>query len=93
MFFIEAQLMWASQVDQWVKNPPTVQETRVQSLGWEDSSGEFHVQRRLASYNPWGCKELDVTEVTWHTLISPLLPFLLNMYFLMCHLNFSSMTF
>ena len=23
-----------------VKNPPTMQETRVQSLGWEDSPGE-----------------------------------------------------
>ena len=31
--------MWASQVDQWVKNLPAVQEARetwVQSLGWED---------------------------------------------------------
>ena len=24
--------------------------------------GEFHGQRRLASYSPWGCKELDTTE-------------------------------
>ena len=25
-----------SQVAQWVKNPPAMQETQVQSLGWED---------------------------------------------------------
>ena len=28
--------MWAFLVAQLVKNPPTMQETRVQSLGWED---------------------------------------------------------
>ena len=31
--------IWASQVAQWVKNPPPMQETQetwVQSLGWED---------------------------------------------------------
>ena len=24
--------------------------------------GEFHGQRNLAGYSPWGCKELDTTE-------------------------------
>ena len=24
--------------------------------------GEFHGQRRLVGYNPWGCKESDTTE-------------------------------
>ena len=24
--------------------------------------GKFHVQRSLAGYSPWGCKELDMTE-------------------------------
>ena len=24
--------------------------------------GEFHEQRSLAGYTPWGCKELDMTE-------------------------------
>ena len=50
------------------------QETRVQSLGWEDpleegmetlSSillGEFHGQRSLVGWSPWGYKELDTTE-------------------------------
>ena len=26
--------------------------------------GEAHGQRSLAGYSPWGCKELDMTEVT-----------------------------
>ena len=25
-----------------------------------------HGQRSLVDYSPWGCKELDMTEVTWH---------------------------
>ena len=25
--------------------------------------GEFHGQRSLAGYTPWGCKELDTTEL------------------------------
>ena len=29
--------------------------------------GESHGQRSLASYNPWGCKERDMTEATEHT--------------------------
>ena len=29
-------VFWASLVTQTVKNPPTMQETRVRSLGWED---------------------------------------------------------
>ena len=28
--------------------------------------GEFHGQRSLVDYSPWGCKELDTTEVTEH---------------------------
>ena len=24
--------------------------------------GEFHEQRSLAGYSPWGCKDLDMTE-------------------------------
>ena len=45
----------------------------VQSLGWEDPwrkeqltttvwPREFHRQRSLAGYSPWGRKELDTTE-------------------------------
>ena len=57
-----------------VKNLPAVQETWVQSLGWEDSlEGEmathssilawrFHGQRSRMGYSPWEPKELDMTE-------------------------------
>ena len=57
-----------------VKNLPAVWETQVQSLGWEDPlerewlptpvflPGEFHGQRRLGGYSPWGRKESDMTE-------------------------------
>ena len=34
------QFSWAFLVAQLVKNPPVMQETWVQSLGWEDSPGE-----------------------------------------------------
>ena len=55
-----------------------VQETQVQSLGWEVRRrrewlpipvflpGEFHGQRSLVGYHSWGHKELDTTE--WLTL-------------------------
>ena len=29
-------------------------------------SGEPHGQRSLKSYSPWGGKESDTTEATWH---------------------------
>ena len=31
--------------------------------------GEFHGQRGLVGYGPWGHKELDRTEETQHTLV------------------------
>ena len=64
----------ASMVAQTVKNPPAMQETSVQSLGWEDlleegmathSSiipGKSHGQKSLEDYSPWGRKELDEIE-------------------------------
>ena len=63
------QYSWASLVAQLAKNPPSLWETWVQSLGWEDPwrrerlptpvfrPGEFH-----GLYSPWGRKELDTTE-------------------------------
>ena len=54
---------------QLVKNPPAMQKTWVQFLGWEDPlekeklptpvfwPGEFH-----GLYSPRGCKETDTTE-------------------------------
>ena len=59
---------------QMVKNLPAMQETRVRFLGWEDPlekkwlptpvflPGEFHRQRSLEGYSPWGCKESDTME-------------------------------
>ena len=51
------------------KESPTLQETWVRFLGWEDPPekeiatppvffpGEFHGQRSLVGYNPWGHKK------------------------------------
>ena len=58
------QYSWASHMAQQVKNPPAMQETWVQTLGWEDPQRrewlptpiflprEFHGQRILESYSP-----------------------------------------
>ena len=57
-----------------VKHLPTVQETWVQSLGWEDLlekgmathssilAWKSHGWRSLVGYSPWGHKESDLTE-------------------------------
>ena len=67
-------MRWASPVAQTVKNLPAMWETQVQFLGQEDLllrkwkptlvflPGEFHGQRNLVGRNPWGHKELDMTE-------------------------------
>ena len=56
------------------KNPPAMQETRVQSLHEEDPlekgmatpssilAWRIHVQRSLAGYSPWGLKESDTAK-------------------------------
>ena len=58
----------ASLVAQTVKRLPTIRETRVQSLGWEDrlekemaTHSSIH-SRSLVGYSPWGHKESDTTE-------------------------------
>ena len=62
---------WASLLAQTIKKLPAMQDTRVSSLGQEDPlekemsinfPGESHRQRSLASYSPWGQKELDMIE-------------------------------
>ena len=57
-----------------VKNLPAMQETSVQSLGWEDPLEEgmathssilawtIPMERSLVGYSPWGHKESDTTE-------------------------------
>ena len=66
--------MWASLVVQMVKHLPTVQETRVRSLGREDPPEkemathssilpvESHGWRSLVGYSLRGHKESDTTE-------------------------------
>ena len=68
------QYFWAALVAQMVKNLTPVWETWVQSLCWEDPlekgkvtipvflTGEFHGQRSLAGYSPWGPKESETVE-------------------------------
>ena len=65
---------WVSLVARMVNNLPAVEETQVRSLSQEDPleeerathshilPGEFHGQRSLVGYSPWGCKESDMTE-------------------------------
>ena len=64
----------ASMVAQMIKNLPTMQETRVQSLGWEDPlekgkatlssilAWRSHEQRSLVGYSVWGCRKSDMAE-------------------------------
>ena len=60
-------------VAQMIKNLLAMQETRVRSLDREDPlekklptsvflPGEFHGQRSLVGYTPWGGKEVDTAE-------------------------------
>ena len=57
-------VLWASLVAQLVKNLPAMQETWVQSLGWEDllEKGTATHSSILAWRIPWDLKESDVTE-------------------------------
>ena len=67
-------MKWASLVAQTIKNPPAMQETQVQFLGWEDPlekgmathssilAWEIPGQRSLVGYSPWSQKESDMTE-------------------------------
>ena len=67
----------SSLVAQTVKNLPAMQETWVWFLDQEDPRRrkstpvflprEFHGQRSLAGYSPWGRKESDTTERLIHT--------------------------
>ena len=67
------RLFWASLVAQMVKSLPAMQETQVPSwvrkIPWRREwqltpvllPGEFHGQRSLVGFTPWGSKELDMT--------------------------------
>ena len=58
------QYSWASLMAQLVKNPPTMRETWVRSLGQEDplERGKATHSSILACRIPWDRKELDTTE-------------------------------
>ena len=50
---------------QRVKNLPAIQDTWVQSLGWEDPLEKgmaMHSSILAWRYSPWGHKELDTTK-------------------------------
>ena len=72
-----------SLVVQLVKNLPVMQETWIQSLGWEDPLEEGMVihsnilawripmERSLAGFSPWG-RKLDMTErLSTHFILNP----------------------
>ena len=72
----------SSLVAQTVTRLPTMRETRVQSLGWEDLlqkematyssilTWKIPWRRNLVGYSPWGCKKSDMTEQL-HSLTPP----------------------
>ena len=71
--------MEAALVTHTVKTLPAMHEMQVQSQDWEDLlekematpvilAGEFHGQKSLEGYSPWGHRELDMTEKLTLTL-------------------------
>ena len=85
-FFLFWPSPWASQVVLVVKNPPTNAgdlkrlefDPWVRRIHWGRAwqptplflPGESHGQRSLAGYSPWGRKESDMTEATWHARVA-----------------------
>ena len=67
-FHIPLRARGASLVAQLVKNHPTMRETWVQSLGWEDplekgmATHSSILDWRIPWISPWSCKKLDMTE-------------------------------
>ena len=72
-------------VAQMVKHLPTMLETQVRSLGWEDPlekdqptpvllPGKSHGWRSVVGYSPWGHKESDTTEQLTLSLSKDVLP-------------------
>ena len=59
------QYSWASLVAQLVKNPPAMQETWVQSLGWEDplEKGKATHSSILAWRIPWTIQSMWLQRV------------------------------
>ena len=61
-------IAWASLVAQLEKNPPAMQETPVQLLGWEDplkkgtATHSSFLTLRIPRTSLWSCKESGMTE-------------------------------
>ena len=60
-FITTISRVWASLVACMVKNPPAMQETWVQSLGWEDP-----LEKGMATYS---CLENPIDRGTWWATI------------------------
>ena len=100
-YFIVFANLKASLVAQRLKHLPGMWETRVRSLGQEDSlekemaptpvllPGESHGGRSLVGYSPWRCKESDTTELLYfHFQVSLYLKTLLNSVESKCKMAF-----
>ena len=61
MFWLTYGICWASLVAQLIKNPPAMQETWVQSLGWEDPlEKETATHSSILAWRiPWSRRESD----------------------------------
>ena len=85
----------ASLVAQMVKNLPAMQETWVWSLVWEKSPEgksptpvflpeEFHGQKSLEGYSPWGRRVRHDWVTSTHRLLSPCFAVVVFKFFCMC---------
>ena len=61
----------------WVGQIPWRRERLPTPVFWP---GEFHGQRSLAGYSPWGLKELEMTERLWLSLYGRTLLFIHSKY-------------
>ena len=88
-----------------VKNSPVIQELQetwfdpwVRKMPWRRAwqptllflLGEFHGQRSLVGHSPWGHKESDTTEATWHAHMH--VPQIKYVSLLFYHYNFTPLT-
>ena len=58
------ELLWASLVAQMVRNLPAMQETQVQSLGWEDL-----LEKGMATPLQYSCLENPMDRGAWRATV------------------------
>ena len=95
---IHAIPTWASLLAQRVKNPPTMQETLVRSLGWEDSPGEGNgyplqysgLETSMDMWHVVAKSQTRLSDFHYYYTNSSKLSWLLILFF---HLNFTSLYF